>query len=187
MKMCEKPKISLSTVIRTAVISILCIIFIFEASLAIIKYSTEPTSTKITYVMGDSEAGISLPQFTICDYDFTKNNPILNKCNDGIQNFLPALENCFAKNPNFHLKEFNESLKYDRRLFFNNLTLRFGTVKSIFLEPLAKEIWYNTFHRRFGLCYTLDMSKSKDYRYIDFNQYDVAPSLQFHYWPDNHP
>ena len=179
--MCKKPNISLSTVIRTVVISILCTIFIFEASLAIIKYSTEPTSTKISYVMGDSEAGISFPQLTICDWDFTKNNPILNKCNDGIQDFLPALANCFAKNPNFNLKEFNESLKYDRGLLFNNLTLRFGTVKSISLEPLAKEIWYNTFHRRFGLCYTLDMLKSKDYRYIDFNQFDVAPSLQFYY------
>ena len=166
MKLCKIPNISLSTVIRTAIISILCIIFIFEASLAILKYSNEPTSTKISYVMGDSVAGIRFPQFTICDYDFTKNNHILNKCNDGIQDFLPALANCFAKNPNFHLKEFNESLKYDRRLFFNNLTLRFGTVKLISLEPLAKEIWYNTFHRRFGLCYTLDMSKSKDYHYI---------------------
>ena len=137
--------------------------------------------------MGDNGFGIIFPQFTVCDYDFTANNPILKKCNNGSHYFLSALANCLSNDLKFSLTALNESLQYDRRLFINNLTLVYGEIKSISLETLSEEIWSITFHRRFGLCYTLDLSRTKDYHYIDLNQHDANPELHFSYLPDTHP
>ena len=137
--------------------------------------------------MGDNGFGIIFPQFSVCDYDFTANNPILKKCNNGSHYFLSALANCLSNDLKFSLTALNESLQYDRRLFINNLTLVYGEIKSISLETLSEEIWSISFHRRFGLCYTLDLSRTKDYHYVDLNQHDANPELHFSYLPDTHP
>ena len=47
--------------------------------------------------------------------------------------------------------------------------------------------WYPIFHRRFGICFTLDLSKHGNYKLIDFNKHPVAPTLKFYFVPNLHP
>ena len=57
--------------------------------------------------------------------------------------------------------------------------MRFGTYLSFDLEPISNEIWSTVFHRRFGLCYALDLSKSEKWKQIQLGKYDGQPNLVF--------
>ena len=113
-------------------------------------------------------------------------NHILNKCRNDSHDFLPALANCLSTDPNFSLETFNQSLQYDRVQFADNLTLFYGEKESISLENLAGKVWSSNFHKIFGLCYTLDLSKEEKYRYVDIFKHDVAPALNFDFPKNNY-
>ena len=87
----------------------------------------------------------------------------------------------------FNISVFNNSLEYDRRKFVFNLSLVYDQQDSVSLEPFTDDIWYPVFHRRFGLCFTLDIAKHEDYKFVEFYKHPVAPALQFHFLPYSHP
>ena len=182
-----REKISCLLVARMAVVLGVSVIFFWQASLAVRKYQSEPTSTTITYSKGDTPNGIVFPQVTMCDWDFTKNNVILNKCRNGSEHFITALTNCFDRDKHFSVSALNQSLQYDRKSFASNLSFIYDPIESVSLEKISEIVWYPIFHRRFGLCFTLDLSKHVDYKFVQFYKHPVAPALRLYFLANSHP
>ena len=151
--------------IKTVAGIILSGVFIGWTIKTFMKYLDEPTSTTITYQSGDlpDGAGIIFPQITICDFLFARNNPILNKCSNGNKDFMTAMELCLKNDPDFKIEAFNDTLQTDHKLFIQNLTLKYGALWSFNLDHLDKIVWSNVYHRRFGLCYNLDLTRSSNH------------------------
>ena len=182
-----REKISFLFVAKVVIVLGVSLIFFWQASLAVRKYQSEPTSTRITHTKGDRPGGIVFPQLTMCDWDFTKNNVVLYKCRNGSEHFITALTNCFTMDKNFNITEFNQSLQKNRTMFASNLSLTYDQQESVSLEQFSEIIWYPIFHRRFGLCFTLDISKHVDYKFVQFYKHPVAPALEFKFLPNSHP
>ena len=112
--------------------------------------------------MFDSDAlgrnGIFFPQLTMCNRDFVQENPILSKCSNGSNNFLRALSNCLEIDSEFTIEKLVESFQIDHRMFFQSPKLLYGVHKNVPLNHLDDIIWSNVYHRRFGLCFNLDLS-----------------------------
>ena len=112
--------------------------------------------------MFDSDAlgrnGIFFPQLTMCNRDFVQENPILSKCSNGSNNFLRALSNCLEIDSEFTIEKLVESFQIDHRMFFQSPKLLYGVHKNVPLNHLGDKIWSNVYHRRFGLCFNLDLS-----------------------------
>ena len=145
--------------------SMLLFVFIFWTVYSFFKFIDEPTGTHITYSIGDDdEKGITFPQVTICNYDFTRQNPVLDKCRNGSYNFLPAMSNCFNSDPTFNLDEFKQSLELDPKVFIKSFYLQYGSTVAIPLDNLESIILSNVYHHRFGLCYNIDLEKSAKYQ-----------------------
>ena len=150
--------------------SILLIVFIFWTVYSFFKFIDEPTGTHITYSIGDNdEKGITFPQITICNYDFVRQNPVLDKCKNGSYNFLQAMSNCFNADPNFNLNEFKQSLELDPKVFIRRIILQYGSTVIKPLDDIENIILSNVYHQRFGLCYNIDLEKSAKYQ-VSFYQ-----------------
>ena len=127
------------------------------------------------------------PHITMCDWEFVKNNHILQKCSNGSEHFTTAVNNCLHMDKHFNISKFNLSLQYDRREFASNLSLEYGKTESISLESISNTIWYPVFHRRFGLCFTLDIAKHPKYKFVEFYKQPEAPALKFFFQHSTHP
>ena len=151
--------------LKTIAGSILLIVFIFWTVYSFFKFIDEPTGTHITYSIGDNdEKGITFPQVTICNYDFTRQNPVLDKCRNESKNFLQAMSNCFNTDPNFNMDEFKQSLELDPKVFIKSIILKYGSTVIKPLDNLENIILSNVYHERFGLCYNIDLEKSAKYQ-----------------------
>ena len=143
------------------------------------KYDGEPTSTEITFTAGDGELnkesihknfpemfdsdslgrnGIFFPQLTMCNMNFVQENPVLSKCSNGSNNFLTALSKCLENDSDFKIEKLVQSFQTDHRMFFQSPALLYGSHKNVPLNHLDDIIWSNVYHRRFGLCFNLDLS-----------------------------
>ena len=169
----------------------LSITFIVWTTVSILKYNEEPTSTEIWSTVGDGQLeteklhkffpetfksdvslgrnGIYFPQLTICNFNFVKDNTILSKCGNGSHNFVQALSNCLETDPNFAIEDLKKSLQTDHRIFIETPQLFYGTQNIISLKHLDDIIWSNVYHRRFGLCYKLDLSDIVSHDQDSFN------------------
>ena len=108
-------------------------------------------------------AGIIFPQITLCDFYFAIHNPVLNKCSNTSKDFMTAIISCLRNDPKFKMEDFYESLLTDYKTLVMNLTLSYGATWKFDLDHLGATIWSKVFHRRFGLCHNLDLTRSKNY------------------------
>lgn len=69
-----------------------------------------------------------------------------------------------------------------RKNYIDDLRLQLGT-KVISLEDSIPDLWVPVYHRRFGLCYMLDMSRSEDYSFVDVE--DEKPKIRMNMTNDN--
>ena len=112
--------------------------------------------------MFDSDAlgrnGIFFPQLTMCNQNFVQDNPVLSKCRNGSNIFLTAISNCLEIDSDFTIEKLVQSFPTDHRMFFQSPVLLYGVHKNVPLDDLDDKIWSNVYHRRFGLCFNLDLS-----------------------------
>ena len=125
----------------------------------------------LPYIGDDGNGnGIIFPQVTICNYEFTIHNPILSKCRNGSKHFLTAISNCLKTNPDFKINDnFMQTFETEHKTYIKGVSLHYGTTVKIPLDHLDGIIWSNVYHRRFGLCYQLDLEKSHKYK-VSHNQ-----------------
>ena len=177
--MIQFKKLSVPICIKTFGGTALCITFMWWTIVSFIKYKGEPTSTEINFTVGDGELdteninevfpemfdsdvlgrnGIFFPQLTMCNKNFVQENPVLSKCSNGSNNFLTALSNCLKIDPSFTTEKLTQSFQTDHRIYFQSPVLLYGVHKVVPLNNLDDKIWSNVYHRRFGLCFNLDLS-----------------------------
>ena len=177
--MIQFKKLSVPICIKTFGGTALCITFMWWTIVSFIKYKGEPTSTEINFTVGDGELdteninevfpemfdsdvlgrnGIFFPQLTMCNKNFVQENPVLSKCSNGSNNFLTALSNCLKIDPSFTTEKLTQSFQTDHRIYFQSPVLLYGVHKIVPLNNLDDIIWSNVYHRRFGLCFNLDLS-----------------------------
>ena len=105
------------------------------------------------------------PQVTMCNYEFTVDHPILSKCRNGSKSFLTAISNCLKTNLDFKINEdFMQSFETEHKTYIKDVILKYGETIKIPLDHLDSVVWSNVYHRRFGLCYQLDLQKSPKYK-----------------------
>ena len=179
--MIQFKKLSVPICIKTFGGTALCITFMWWTIVSFIKYKGEPTSTEINFTVGDGELdteninevfpemfdsdvlgrnGIFFPQLTMCNKNFVQENPVLSKCSNGSNNFLTALSNCLKIDPSFTTEKLTQSFQTDHRIYFQSPVLLYGVHKIVPLNNLDDKIWSNVYHRRFGLCFNLDLSNT---------------------------
>ena len=177
--MTQFKKLSLPICIETFGGTTLSITFIWWTIVSFIKYKGEPTSTEINFTVGDGELnkenihkvfsemfdsdvlgrnGIFCPQLTMCNTNFVQENPVLSKCRNGSNNFLTALSNCLKIDSDFTIEKLFQSFQTDHKVYFQSPVLLYGVHKNVPLNHLGDKIWSNVYHRRFGLCFNLDLS-----------------------------
>ena len=87
----------------------------------------------------------------------------MGKCANDTNDFLTAMSKCLKNDPEFKIEEFMNSLQMNHKIYVQNLTLGYGATR-FHLDYLDTDVWSTVFHRRFGLCYNLDLEKSQEYR-----------------------
>ena len=142
--------------VKFLIFSTLYGIFVWLSYKAIDKYIYEPISTEIVYTTGDDGVHIKFPVMTICPYE--KPRKLLDHCRNGSEFYQEMLKNCLENDPKFDLNESLKALYYDREVYFGDI------------EPLRhpkstqndqESLWSPVIHARFGLCYSIDLDKSK--------------------------
>ena len=74
------------------------------------------------------------------------------------------MSKCLKNDPKFKIDDFMNSLQMTHKNYVQNLTLGYGSTWRFHLDYLDSKVWSTVFHRRFGLCYNLDLEKSEKYR-----------------------
>ena len=156
--MMSKAQVFVQKSVKFLIFSALWGIFVWLSYKAIDKYIYEPISTEIVYTTGDDGINIKFPIMTICPYEFARKS--LDHCSNGSEFYQEILKNCLENDPDFDLNESLRALHYDRQDYFEDIKpLRLPKTTQNDQESL----WSPVIHARFGLCYSIDLDKSKHF------------------------
>ena len=164
--------------IRYIFVVSLMIFFAWCASQDFLRYWSQPLITDISYSFGDNKNGIQFPHIAFCPYFLVRDNSVLNECYNGSSwSFITALFECLKYDENFNIESFMTTLKKDRE------TLR---AKALFwtgqgyidLNNLNEYHWSPLFHPKYGPCYSFDLSKEKEFKFIEY-QGNQVPGIEF--------
>ena len=176
--------ISLSnTIIQFLANCILGVVFAYWAIEAFQKYSSEPLSTQVFYDLGDTEGGMTFPVLTFCNWQPVQSNPILKQCADEqTTDFAQAVFECLKKDSNSTLSSLIDPLHFKRTDYIGDFYLQYGDYDKI---ELSDEMWVPSFHRKFGLCYSLDISEVKEFQHVEITESEGLPMLKVYYTKSN--
>ena len=161
----------------------LFLIFTWWAAIAIMKYRDQPLATDIIPRFGDDKNGIQFPLITFCqdhtnlDICGIKDETIFVPFNDNIFN-------CLKNDKNFAIDTFLENLPYERENVIDKTHLWNGS-DYIDLNYLEHQLWSRVFHSKWGLCYTFDISNTKEFEYVPYGKAG-RPGIEFSL-TDNNP
>ena len=176
--------ISLSnTIIQFLANCILGVVFAYWAIEAFQKYSSEPLSTQVFYQLGDTEGGMTFPVLTFCNWQPVQSNPILKQCADEqTTDFAQAVFECLKKDSNSTLSSLIDPLHFKRTDYIGDFYLQYGDYDKL---ELSDEMWIPSFHRKFGLCYSLDISEVKEFEHVEITESEGLPMLKVYYTKSN--
>ena len=144
----------------------LVVLFSWWVAKAFGRYWSQPLSTDISYSFGDYENGIEFPLITLCQNIHSQSNPILDKCQNKTKNFKSAIENCVKNDENFRVNDFLNSLTVEK----TNVVFSTNLWKNSEFINLDNLVWSTVFHNVFGKCFTMDLSKTKDFRFVPYDE-----------------
>ena len=156
--------------VRYILVLPLVILFIWWGSNAVLRFWSQPLTTDISHKFGDTRNGIQFPLVTFCPNNFPA---IMNNCRDKFHpNFIPSFALCLKNDPNFNIDNFLESLKTDITSIVEKVRLFTGS------EYTDIGFWSSVFHFVFGECFTFDMSKTDEFRFVQYN-IGHRPGIEF--------
>ena len=171
-----------NTIIQFLANSILSVVFAYWAIEAWQKYFSEPLSTQVFYDVGDSDKGIIFPVLTFCNYNPVPRNPILSKCaNEHENDFAQAIIQCLTKT-NVEASTLIEPSQYKRSDVIDEFHLQYGEERKI---QLSDSMWIPTHHKKFGLCYSLDLSEDEEFKFVEINESEGLPMLKIYFTKSN--
>ena len=154
--------------VRYIIVLPLLILFIWWGSNSVLRYWSQPLTTDISHSFGDNKNGIEFPLVTFCQYDFRNNNEIMKDCQGDAWDFIPTFALCLKMDPNFNVDNFMKStLKTEITSIVEKVRIFTGS-EYINLGHLNVNLWSTVFHFVFGQCYTFDMSKTEEFRFISY-------------------
>ena len=172
-----------NTIIQFLANCILSVVFAYWAIEAFQKYSSEPLSTQVFYQLGDTEEGVTFPVLTFCNWQPVQYNPILKECaNEQTTDFAQAVFQCLMNNSSTTLSSLIDPLHFKRTDYIGDFYLQYGDYDKI---ELSDKMWISSFHRKFGLCYSLDISEVEEFKYIEITESDGLPLLKVYYTKSN--
>ena len=166
----------------------LFLIFFWWGSKGVIRYWNQPLTTDLVYSFGDNEKGVQFPLISFCSpYFHVYENEILQECiriaNESVWlGFIEALAICLKMDTNFKINFFMDSFQVERKDICNVTRLWTGT-NYINLQNVEDQIWSKVFHHSYGPCYTIDLSKVKEFEYIPYKEYK-KPGIEFFFVED---
>ena len=164
--------------VRYIILLPLLILFIWWGSKSVLRYWSQPLATDISHSFGDNKNGIEFPLATFCHYNFHANNEIMKDCQNVGWNFIPTFALCLKTDPNFNIDNFMErGLKTEITTIVEKVRI-FTGVEYIDLGHLSDDFWSTVFHFTFGQCFTFDMSKTEEFRFIPYNESE-RPGIEF--------
>ena len=164
----EKTTMKVLKLTRILIFLSLISLFIFLGAKSVVKYWRQPLSTDISSSFGDKDNGIQFPLVTLCQYKFPAHNSILNKRSNNSDHFMSAIFDCLKNDKKFQIDDFMESLQIQRRNVVNSAMIRDG-FKQIDLSHLDELAWSRVFHKRYGLCFTYDLSQSDKFKFVQYH------------------
>ena len=176
--------ISLSnTIIQFLANCILGVVFAYWAIEAFQKYSSEPLSTQVFYQLGDTEGGMTFPVLTFCNWQPVQSNPILKQyADEQTADFAQAVFECLKKDINSTLSSLIDPLHFKRTDYIGDFYLQYGDYDKL---ELSDEMWVPSFHRKFGLCFSLDISEVKEFEHVEITESEGLPMLKVYYTKSN--
>jgi hypothetical protein len=158
-------------------------LFTWWGSKAVMRYSEQLLSTDITYNFGDNKnGGIQFPLITFCQPDFAIQNKVMKDCNSESLDFIGIVTDCLERDKNFEITSLFESHQYHPGYIFNAIEIWTGT-KLINLKHWENQIWSRNFNYIFGPCYTLDLSKVDEFKFLQY-QGGTRPQVEFTFAED---
>ena len=164
--------------IRYIIVLPLFILFTWWGSKSVLRYWSQPLTTDISHSFGDNKNGIEFPMITFCQYNFLAHKEIMKDCEGVTWDFIPNFAICLKTDPNFNVDNFMESCKKIEITSIVEKVRIFTGVEYIDLGHLNVDFWSTVFHFSFGQCYTFDMSKTEEFRFISYDE-NQRPGIEF--------
>ena len=169
--------------VRYIIVLPLVILFIWWGSNAVLRYWNQPLTTDIRHSFGDNINGIEFPLITFCQYRFLSKNEFMKNCLDESGNFLSSFAHCLKTDTKFNIENFMGSLKNEIESIVEKVHIFTGS-EHINLGLLDVNFWSMTFHSRFGQCYTFDLSKKEEFKFIPYIG-SSRPGIEFMFAENN--
>ena len=82
--------------VKNLIIFCLILLFLWWGSNAVVRYWSQPLSTDISYIYGESKPGYQFPLVTFCNYKDFFQNSIFKECGDGSWNFISMVVSLYV-------------------------------------------------------------------------------------------
>ena len=155
----------------------MAIIFFWWGGLAFIKYLKQPTVTDIENTFGDGPLGISFPAVTFCE-SIKEKQP--KKCANNSSFFFETVQNCLKNDKDFDLDVNLAENGHNRSKYIKNAYIWYGRSANQNTKEYENEIWLDIYHKRYGACYTLDLTRAKDLEFLAIDV-EIKPVLMIEF------
>jgi hypothetical protein len=152
--------------------------FIWWAAIAVIKFWDQPLVTDIITSFGDNKNGIQYPLITFCSENFRSNMKACKIMDESsFPSFFDKIVKCVKNDKNFKIDSFLENLPDERKTVFDMVSLWDGS-EYIDLQYLDDQLWSRVFHKKWGPCFTFDLSRTKEFEYVPYKRIG-RPGIEF--------
>ena len=164
---------------RLKYLMIFCLIllFLWWGVNAVLRYWSQPLSTDISYKYGETEQGIQFPLITLCNLNIFYDNKMLKECDDGSWYFMSTLVSCLKSNKTLIGADDMRSLHPGLKNIVEMVRFWNGS-NYVNLHDFNGAIWTKVFHYKYGPCYTFDLSKVDNIKYIQLKA-GQKPGIEF--------
>ena len=171
-----KERIKKACRVKNLIIFCLILLFLWWGSKATVKYWSQPLSTDISYLYGETKLGIQFPQITICKR--FPEYPILEECHDGSFNFVKTFLSCMKRNKSFELMqtwhpEIGKVVEMVQFWTGNGYLSLWSLYENVWTKAFLIDGGYYS-----GPCYTFDLSKVDKFKYVPLNNAG-RPGIEF--------
>ena len=171
-----KERIKKACRVKNLIIFCLILLFLWWGSKAMVRYRSQPLSTDISYIYGETKLGVQFPQITLCHRFLYY--PIMNQCHDGSYSFISTFSTCMKRNKSVEIMQnFHPEIGHLVEM------VQFWTgSKYVSLWPLYENVWTRAFlidgGYYSGPCYTFDLSKVEKFKYVSLENAG-RPGIEF--------
>ena len=165
--------------VKNGILFCLVLLFFLGVIRAVMTYWSQPLSTDITYKYGNPYLGVRYPQITLCHPNIYLKHPMFKDCRDEALEFITVISSCMKSSNTLEIADLIQNLHPE----IGNIVkmVRFWTgSKYVSLWPLYKKVWTRVFLDVFGPCYTFDLSKVEDLKYLSLDNDGFGrPGIEF--------